>query len=150
MHLKLIFLFFTGFSCNREQKEGVFNRFCKHLAGEKTPLEGRRAKQYGTEVTIYSKIRRMNLLTFVPLTYHVFANYKLRSSKYWENWGAQHLTYSNPAEAAWFKQHIARVYLLKWNSTLLHGVEALCNIYRTCLIKRILILRKDISPLFEY
>lgn len=103
----LNFLVFNGFSCNREQKEGVFNKFCKHLARKKIPLRERRAKQYGTEVAIYRKICWMNSLKFVALTYHVFGNYKLRSSKYWENWGAQHLAYWNPAEAARFKWHIA-------------------------------------------
>lgn len=39
---------------------------------------------------------------------------------------------------------------LKCNSTLFYAVEALCNIHRTCLIKRIFILSKDISSLHEY
>lgn len=39
---------------------------------------------------------------------------------------------------------------LKCNSTLFYAIEVLCNIHRTCLIKRIFVLRKDISPLHEY
>lgn len=39
---------------------------------------------------------------------------------------------------------------LKYNSALFYAIEALCNIHRTCLIKRIFVLSKDISPLHEY